>query len=344
MQQNWKYVCAKTRFWWREFENGKNWWQNHISFEFPDRIIILTFFSRHVGLPRDWLQKFQKIRNAWVQSSQRFFVGNIFHAALNEMKILGDTHNKNTRQKPFVRANSENFECRCKHLCLCFRFWALSLSRNRIVFFSLPFLLLSQFVSGARAASTDIASEVMPYGRDRSVIACFYAARLCTSPLPSSGCRWLYATKCDGACLSLTLWETNESFIVLDFFFVFLKLEPRYGHNRAGSWKSTKKNVNNAYDAQSHSFCLFSIVDKCRWSMVAVSVRIMSRTLLCLLKFNEVDDAFTLFSSTFPLLVAALAARRRWYELCDISNRKPKQKHSILIDLSKYLTFHPYPP
>lgn len=65
----------------------ENWWQNHISFEFPDWIIILTFFSRHVGFPKDWLQKFPKIRNAWVQSSQRFFVGNIFHAALNEMKI-----------------------------------------------------------------------------------------------------------------------------------------------------------------------------------------------------------------------------------------------------------------
>lgn len=29
-----------------------------------------------------------------------------------------------------------------------------------------------------------------------------------------------------------------------------------------------QKNVNNAYDGQSHKFCLFFIVDKCRWSML----------------------------------------------------------------------------
>lgn len=130
------------------------------------------------------------------------------------------------------------------------------------------------------------------------------------------------------------------------FFFFFLKLEPRYGHNRAGGWMPTKKKKNKckyAYDAHSQVSSFFY----CR-SMSMLNVCVCESWgehcyALCLLKFNEVDDAFT-----FSLLVSVLATRRRWHELRDISNRKPNTAQNrgipFLIDLSKYLTFHPYPP
>lgn len=199
-----------------------------------------------------------KIRNARVQPSQAFSRKHHSSCRIERNEFFGITHNRNTRQNSLVLnilfAETIHIYISVSAFALCH---------------SLTFSESYRITSWVWCTSTEIASKFMAFGRGRSAIACFWAARLCTSPLPSSNCQWLYVTKCDVASLSFPFRETIESYIMLFFFFLFktwaeIWTQPSRGLN---AHKKKKKTNVNTPTTHIRKCPLFFIADPCRCSM-----------------------------------------------------------------------------